>query len=83
MKKGKVKRNVTLIIVIAVILFVVWFLIVYPLIDFNKKEESVLDASKKYYEKNINLLPEEENMLVLLRVLMDQNIAMWIVLGLK
>lgn len=51
MKKGKVKRNVTLIIVIAVILFVVWFLIVYPLIDFNKKEESVLDASKKYYEK--------------------------------
>mgnify|MGYP000557897796 CR=1 FL=1 len=53
MEKGKVKRNVTLIIVIAVILFVVWFLIVYPLIDFNKKEESVLDASKKYYEKNI------------------------------
>lgn len=40
MEKGKVKRNVTLIIVIAVILFVVWFLIVYPLIDFNKKEES-------------------------------------------
>ena len=74
MKKGKVKRNVTLIIVIAVILFVVWFLIVYPLIDFNKKEESVLDASKKYYEKNINLLPEEESMsTVKLRTLLEQK----------
>lgn len=74
MEKGKVKRNVTLIIVIAVILFVVWFLIVYPLIDFNKKEESVLDASKKYYEKNINLLPEEESMsTVKLRTLLEQK----------
>ena len=74
MEKGKVKRNVTLIIVIAVILFVVWFLIVYPLIDFNKKEESVLDASKKYYEKNINLLPEEESIsTVKLRTLLEQK----------
>lgn len=74
MEKGKVKKTVTIIIVVAVVLFVVWFLIVYPLIDFNRKEQSVLDASKKYYEKNSTLLPDEGEMsTVTLRTLLSQK----------
>lgn len=74
MEKKKVNKTVTIVIAVAVILFIVWFVIVYPLIDFNKKEQSVLDASKKYYEKNSNLVPDEGEMsTVTLRTLLSQK----------
>lgn len=74
MEKKKVNKTVTIVIVVAVILFILWFVIVYPLIDFNKKEQSVLDASKRYFEKNSNLAPDEgEISTVTLRKLLSQK----------
>lgn len=73
MDKKKKKKIIVVFVVIAVLLLI-WFLVIYPLIDFNKKEDLVLDASKDYFEKNNVFLPEEGEMsTVTLRTLYEQK----------
>ena len=74
MDKNKKNKMITFIVLIIGILVLTWFIVIYPLIDFSKKETSVLDASKKYYEKNSGLLPKEGEMTtVTLRTLLSQK----------
>ena len=74
MDNNKIKKIITIGLFIALILGLVWFMVIYPLVDFSEKEKTVLDASKKYYEKNSNLLPDEGDMsTVSLRTLLSQK----------
>lgn len=59
MKDNKVKKIVIISSFVIVILVLVWFLIIYPLIDFSGKEDKLLNAAKAYYEKNAEALPNE------------------------
>lgn len=56
MSKKRIKIIKITITVLIVGLFV-WFLIIYPLIDFKQKENTLEDAGKRYFEINTNKLP--------------------------
>lgn len=74
MKDNKAKKIVVIISVVVVALVLIWFLIVYPLIDFNRKEKELLNAAKNYYERNSVALPNEGEMAkVTMRKLLDQK----------
>lgn len=62
MKDNKVKKIVVILFFIVVVLIFAWFLVIHPLIDFNGKEEKLLNGAKEYYEKNSELLPDEGEM---------------------
>ena len=59
MDKKKIVKFITIIVVIAAVLLIVWYIILNPLIDFNKKEKKLENAGKEYFERNSSLLPEE------------------------
>ena len=46
MEKNKVKKNISIIITVAVIILGLWFIIIYPLIRFNENEK-IVDFLKK------------------------------------
>lgn len=74
MEKNKVKKNISIIITVAVIILGLWFIIIYPLIRFNENEKIVSKAGKRYYEINSSRLPKEgEISTVSLRTLLDQK----------
>lgn len=74
MKDNKVKKIVIIISVVVLALVLIWFLIIYPLIDFNKKEKELLASAKNYYERNNVLLPNEGEMSkVTMKKLLDQK----------
>lgn len=74
MEKNKVNKMVTIIIIVALIIMVLWFIIIYPLIRFNANENTMLNAAKRYYEVNYAQLPKEgEIRTVSLRTLLDQK----------
>lgn len=74
MEKNKVKKNISIIITVAVILLGLWFIIIYPLIRFNQNEKIVSKAGERYYEINSTKLPKEgEVSTVSLRTLLDQK----------
>ena len=60
MKNIKDKKNVKLIITAVIIFCFVWFLIASPMITFHNNEQILVDAAKRYFELNSNLLPTGE-----------------------
>ena len=74
MKDNKIKKIVVIIFCVIAVLTLAWFLIIYPLIDFNSKEKKLTNAAKDYYEKNSELLPTEGTMAsVTMKKLLDQK----------
>lgn len=57
-KKKKMEfKNVKIIVIVAIILLICWFLIISPFIKFKRMENQVTDAAKRYFEINNSLLP--------------------------
>ena len=74
MEKNKVQKNISIIIVVAIIILGLWFIIIYPLIRFNGNEKRVVEAGKRYFQINSNRLPTEGKITtVSLRTLLDQK----------
>lgn len=74
MKKNNVKGTITKIIIALIILIIVYVLFIYPLIKFNENEDTMLNATKRYYEINSTALPAEgEVKTVTLLTLLDQQ----------
>ena len=59
MKKNNVKGQIIKILVIAFAILLVYVLFIFPLIKFNESEDKLLEAGKRYFEVNKNLLPNE------------------------
>lgn len=57
MDKNKIISKIKKIAVLLVVLLVVWFLILGPIIKFKSNENKMLEASKRFFEVNSNLLP--------------------------
>ena len=74
MEKKNIKKTIFVFGIVAVVVLLAWFIVIYPLIDFSKKEKMVLNASKEYYSKNSALLPQDGDMsTVTLRTLLKQK----------
>ena len=74
MENKKMKKTIIIIICIAVVIILIGLLIVYPLIDFSRKEDKLLNSAKDYYEKNRELLPGEgETTTISMKKLLDQK----------
>ncbi len=50
-------KKIKIIIGLFIAILLIWLLIVNPLIKFNKAEKQVMEATKRYFEINSNLLP--------------------------
>ena len=59
MEKEKLKKTVTKILFIAVIILAIWFIFIYPLIKFNGNEDKLVRAAQRYLEINKNMAPRE------------------------
>ncbi|MBR2246983.1 MAG: DUF5011 domain-containing protein [Bacilli bacterium] len=57
MDAEKIVRKVSVISIVFVVLFLVWFLILSPIITFKSNEDKMMKASKRYFEVNSNELP--------------------------
>ena len=55
MKKNN--QKIKLIITIFVIVFLLWFIIINPLLKFKSMEKELVDSTKRYFEINSNMLP--------------------------
>ena len=53
----KNKKMITISLIVAIVVVLVWLLIISPLIQFKKSEKIVLDAGKRYFEVNSTQLP--------------------------
>lgn len=74
MDKKKIIKILSILGVVVGAILLVWFIVIYPLIDFNKKEKQLETAAKEYYEKNPHLRPEEgELSVVTLKTLLNQK----------
>ena len=60
MDKEKKVKTITIILAAVVIGFIIWKIILYPLIDFYKKEKQLTKAGEEYFERNTNLKPNED-----------------------
>ena len=49
-----------LLVTIAIVCLFIWFLIISPMLTFKEYENNFIDAAKRYYELNSNLLPTGE-----------------------
>lgn len=57
MEQKKNEKTIKVVITIAVIVLVMWFIVVNPLLKFKSMEKEVLNASKRYFEINTSMLP--------------------------
>ena len=60
MDRNKIISKIKKISVLLVVLLIVWFLILGPIIKFKSNEHKMLEASKRFFEVNSNLLPTGE-----------------------
>lgn len=74
MDKKRIVKTVTILGIVIAVILLVWFVILYPLIDFHKKENELTEGGKKYFEKNPTYLPEEGDVsTVTLKTLLNQK----------
>lgn len=59
MDKKKMVKTITIIALAVATGFLIWKIIVYPLIDFYKKEKELTKAGEEYFERNTSLKPDE------------------------
>ena len=57
MKKEEIQKKVKLAVIILVVAFIIWFLILNPIVKFKSNENKMLNAGKRYFEINSSLLP--------------------------
>lgn len=57
----KIKRYLKLLITIIILVLALWFIIIYPKMEFSKNEDKFLDAAKRYFQINSTKLPNEGN----------------------
>ena len=57
MQNKKNEKLIKMIITVVVIILLVWLVVINPLLNFKSMENEVLDASKRYFEINTNMLP--------------------------
>ena len=53
----KILKYIKIVVTIAIPCLFIWFLIIYPFLEFKKNENIVEDAAKRYYQLNSDKLP--------------------------
>ena len=59
MDKQKLKKTVTLVVVVLVVLYILWNFFLYPHQAFRHNEKILSEAGKRYFEINSRNLPTE------------------------
>ena len=57
MQNKKNEKYIKIVVTVLIIVALVWFLVLSPLLKFRSMEKTLLNAAKRYFEVNENLLP--------------------------
>ena len=70
----KLMKKVKIVVTCLIIVFLIWFLLLNPLLKFKSNEKQLLEGAKRYYELNPNKLPTGEKIVkVSLQTLYDKD----------
>ena len=61
MEKEQLIKKIRIVVTCLIVFLFIWFFLIFPLGSFNKNENLMVEAAKRYYELNPSKLPSEGN----------------------